>query len=91
MSRFLVTMLLLCCPVIQGAEAADGARPNILLVTVDDMNCDSVGAFGCRLPETTPNIDRLAEAGLRFHHAHVQVGNCFPSSNWNRRHGYRSF
>ena len=56
-------------------------RLNILIVTVDDMNCDSVGAFGCKLPGTTPNIDRLAAEGLRFRHAHVQVGNCFPSRN----------
>ncbi len=59
--------------------AAD--RPNILLITVDDMSCDSVGAFGCKLPDTTPNIDRLASQGLKFKHAHVQVGNCMPSRN----------
>lgn len=55
--------------------------PNILIITVDDMNCDSVGAFGCKLLETTPNIDKFAEEGMRFEHAHVQVGNCFPSRN----------
>lgn len=62
-----------------GAEAAD--RPNILLITVDDMSCDSIGAFGCKLPGTTPNIDRLAAQSLKFEHAHVQVGNCMPSRN----------
>lgn len=60
---------------------ADAPRPNILIVTVDDMNCDSVGAFGCELAGTTPHIDQLAKEGLRFKHAHVQVGNCFPSRN----------
>lgn len=57
------------------------ARPNILFITVDDMSCDSVGAFGCALPDTTPNIDALAAEGLRFEYAHVQVGNCMPSRN----------
>jgi len=61
------------------AVAAD--RPNILLITVDDMSCDSVGAFGCKLPGATPNIDRLASQSLKFQHAHVQVGNCMPSRN----------
>ncbi len=61
------------------AEARD--RPNILFISVDDMSCDSVGSFGCKLPETTPNIDRLASQGLRFMYAHVQVGNCMPSRN----------
>lgn len=62
-----------------GPDPAD--RPNLLIVTVDDMNCDSVGAFGCELPETTPNIDALAASGMRYQHAHVQVGNCYPSRN----------
>lgn len=63
------------------AVSAAEARPNFLIVTVDDMNCDSVGAFGCRLPGTTPSIDRLAESGMRFRYAHVQTGSCFPSRN----------
>lgn len=70
------------------AVGAPAAEPvNLLLVTVDDMNADSVGAFGCRLPGTTPNIDRLAAGGLRFEMAHVQVGNCMPSRNvmWSGR------
>ncbi len=61
------------------SSAAD--RPNILYITVDDMSCDSIGAFGCKLEGTTPNIDRLASQGLRFNYAHVQVGNCMPSRN----------
>lgn len=65
----------------EGAKDSQKARPNILIVTVDDMNCDSVGAFGCKLEGTTPNIDRLAAKGLRYDFAHVQVGNCYPSRN----------
>lgn len=74
-------VLLASCLVADRAAAADDQRPNFLIVTVDDMNCDSVGAFGCELAETTPNIDALAADGLRYHHAHVQVGNCYPSRN----------
>ncbi len=55
--------------------------PNILFITVDDMSCDSVGAFGCPLAGTTPHIDRLASEGLRFERAFVQVANCMPSRN----------
>ncbi len=64
-----------------GLGPADGARPNLLLITVDDMSCDSVGVFGCKLKGTTPHIDKLARESLRFGHAHVQVGNCYPSRN----------
>lgn len=56
-------------------------RPNILFISVDDMSCDSVGVFGCKLEETTPSIDRLAAQGTRFEYAHVQVGNCMPCRN----------
>ncbi len=63
------------------AAGGPGRRPNILFVTVDDMSCDSVGAFGCRVPDTTPHVDRLAGEGVRFVHAHVQVANCVPSRN----------
>lgn len=54
---------------------------NIVVITVDDMNCDSVGAYGCAIEDLTPNMDRLAAEGMRFDMAHVQVGNCYPSRN----------
>jgi len=63
------------------ATAEEAKRGNILLITVDDMSCDSVGAFGCKLEDTTPNIDQFARQGLRFDHAFVQVGNCMPCRN----------
>ena len=57
------------------------APVNLLIITVDDMSADSVGAFGCKIPGTTPNIDRLAGQSLSFAHAHVTVGNCMPGRN----------
>lgn len=54
---------------------------NLLVITVDDMSADSVGAFGCELADTTPHIDQFARTALKFERAHVQVGNCFPSRN----------
>ncbi|MDP3000165.1 MAG: sulfatase [Bryobacterales bacterium] len=58
--------------------AAAAARPNILLITADDMNWDAPGCFGNRIPNITPNIDRLAAQGMRFEHAHVTVAVCQP-------------
>lgn len=63
------------------AASAVVARPNVLIITTDDMSCDSVGAYGCKLKDTTPHMDRLAASSLRFNHAFVQVGNCMPSRN----------
>lgn len=75
------------------ARAADTPSfLNILFITVDDMSCDSIGAFGCELPDTSPNVDRLASQGLRFEHAHVVVGNCKPSRNvmWSGRYPHNN-
>lgn len=55
--------------------------PNLILLTVDDMSCDSVGAYGSKLEGTTPRMDRLATQSLRFDYAHVTVGNCMPCRN----------
>ncbi|MDP6114217.1 MAG: sulfatase [Planctomycetota bacterium] len=54
-------------------------QPNILFITADDMNWDAVGAYGCETADTTPNIDRLAAQGMRFHYAHVTIAVCQPS------------
>ncbi len=81
MRRLLPLVFLLLLLGLAGGRALGAERPNVLLVTVDDMSCDSVGVFGCRLKETTPHIDALAAQSLRFAHAHVQVGNCMPSRN----------
>ena len=60
--------------------AAEPGKPtlNILLMTADDMNCDSVGVYGCNVPGTTPNLDKLAAGSLRFDHAHVTIAVCQP-------------
>ncbi|MDP6609534.1 MAG: sulfatase-like hydrolase/transferase, partial [Vicinamibacterales bacterium] len=39
---------------------------SVLLITVDDMNWDSVGVYGAAIPDLTPNIDALAAEGMRF-------------------------
>ncbi len=62
-------------------SAVGSERLNVLIVITDDMSCDSVGVYGCKLPDTTPTMDQLAAKSMRFEHAHVQVGNCMPSRN----------
>ena len=71
----------ICCFGMLSPAMGETSRPNVLIVTVDDMNCDSVGAFGCELPDTTPHIDQFAMEGLRYRYAHVQTGSCYPSRN----------
>ena len=54
---------------------------NLLLVTMDDMSCDSVGVYESKLEGTTPVMDELATESMRFEYAHVTVGNCNPCRN----------
>ena len=54
---------------------------NILVVTVDDMNCDSIGVFGSEVKDTTPHLDKFSKEAMRFNHAHVHASSCIPSRN----------
>ncbi len=53
--------------------------PNVLFITLDDMNRDSIGAYGAKVKGVTPNIDNLASEGLRFEHGHVTIAICQPT------------
>src|SRR5215208_5164937 len=51
-------------PYLDAASAAGGERPNIVLVIIDTLRADYVGAYGGRA--YTPNIDALAARGVRY-------------------------
>ncbi len=62
-----------------GPVAADQAsRPNVLLITVDDLNDWVVGLEG-HPQSVTPNFKRLAKRGVLFTNAHCQAPICNPS------------
>jgi N-sulfoglucosamine sulfohydrolase len=88
MSRYSYSALLLAWLCFFSATLNAAGKPNLLLITVDDMSTNSVGAFGSVVPQITPNIDLLAREGVRFEKAHVQVANCMPSRNvmWSGRY-----
>ena len=53
-------------------------NPNVIVIVADDMGYNDVGFNGCQdIP--TPNIDRIAKAGVVFSSGHVSFGVCSPS------------
>ncbi len=67
--------------VVAGAaslQAADrpAAKPNIVVILVDDMGFSDIGCYGSEIP--TPNLDKLAAEGLRFTQFY-NTGRCCPT------------
>ena len=70
---------LLLCLSLASLRAQPAPPPNVLMISVDDLN-DYVGHLGGYAGEIhTPNIDRLAARGVAFTNAHVQAPLCGPS------------
>ena len=60
------------------STAVLAAKPNILLVVVDDLGYGELGCQGNpQIP--TPNIDSLAANGVRFTDGYVSAPVCCPS------------
>ncbi len=56
-------------------------RPNIVFIFSDDHAYQAISAYGSRLAKVapTPNIDRIAKAGMRFDHSYVTNSICGPA------------
>ena len=52
-------------------------KPNVLLIMADDVGTDAIGCYGGQ-SYPTPNIDRLSEGGMKFHHGY-SMPVCHPS------------
>ena len=59
------------------SSVPDGTRPNILWITAEDMS-PNLGCYGDRYA-TTPNLDKLAERGVRYTHAFATAPVCSPA------------
>lgn len=57
---------------------ADADRPNVLFISIDDLN-DWIGCLEGHPQTKTPNIDRLAASGVLFTNAHCSSPSCNPS------------
>lgn len=61
-----------------GKDGRRVSRPNIVLILIDDLGWRDLGCFGSGFYET-PNLDRLAGAGMRFTDAYATSPVCSPT------------
>ncbi len=54
-------------------------QPNFVILLADDISSDSFGCYGSPNPNTTPNIDKLAQSGIRFENMFVSQAVCAPA------------
>lgn len=76
---FLITVLfLISFAGSREARSQSGQSPNIVVIYSDDIGYGDVGAYGAEKIDT-PNIDSLAQNGVRFTDAYASASTCTPS------------
>jgi arylsulfatase A-like enzyme len=93
--RKLIALLSLAAIAIPACGSEGPNRPNVLLITVDTLRADRIGAYGYDRIET-PNIDRLAAEGALFETALTDTPWTTPSMSsvmtgtYATHHGFKS-
>jgi N-sulfoglucosamine sulfohydrolase len=55
-------------------------KPNVIIIIADDISWDDFGCYGNNQVKT-PNIDRIAENGIRFNNVYLTASSSSPSRN----------
>ena len=85
MNKSYLALSLLAPLATQAANAAkkakpntDPNRPNVIIILADDLGYGDLGCYGAKNVET-PNVDRLANQGIRFTDTHAIAATSTPS------------
>ena len=82
MKKKSIGSLLLCMIFAISSFASEdktaGKKPNIIVILADDVGYGSVGCYGAT-KVNTPNIDRIAQEGIRFTDANTPSSVCMPT------------
>src|SRR5210317_76817 len=70
---------LLICPAVHSAPGPQAGPLNFLVFLVDDLGYMDIGANNPQCFYETPNIDRLAESGMRFTDGYAANPVCSPT------------
>lgn len=75
MKNILLPLMVFMCFELQ---ASDKDRPNVIFILADDLGAGDLHCTGHPYAKT-PNLDRLAEGGIRFERAYMAAAWCAPS------------
>ena len=84
MMKFLtITLLISTLYILNSCNASqnqgeDSSLPNVVIIYADDLGYGDVSAYGAT-EISTPNIDRLAQGGVRFTNGYSTSATCSPS------------
>ncbi len=73
-----IALSLLSLAVFQGCEETRDNRPNVLFISVDDLN-DWIEPLGGHPQARTPNLQKLSDQSITFAHAYCASPGCNPS------------
>ena len=69
---------LLICILFSCNNSSDQTKPNIIIIYADDLGYGDVSSYGVGTLET-PNIDKIANNGIRFTNGYASSATCSPS------------
>jgi arylsulfatase A len=75
---FIPFLSLSILPACQNSSQVEQAKPNILIIYIDDLGYGDIGVNGANGVKT-PNIDKIANNGLNFTNAYCTAATCTPS------------
>jgi len=81
LDRLLKTAIicLICVSIsVQGKETEHSRKPNFIVIFCDDMGYGDIGPFGSQV-NRTPQLDRMADEGLKLTSFYVTCSVCTPS------------
>ncbi|WP_139956938.1 arylsulfatase [Flavicella sediminum] len=76
MNKNILLIILIILVFSKEGVFAQNGRPNIVVIFADDLGYSDIGCYGGEIE--TPNIDKLADEGIRFTHF-INGSKCAPS------------
>ncbi len=78
MRHIILPLLAVCCPFGHGVLTAEQTHPNIIFILADDLGYGDLSCYGHPVAKT-PNLDQLAQDGVRFTQHYANGPECSPT------------